>query len=216
MEGRRRGEAAAVARWSEVTRGRQAAHSLPPILRLPLARDGRELLLGFLRNGVSLLDIGAHDRNLQRFIEAQGFTISYASLDVDRSREHDYYELSSVDRSFDIVVAFDVVEHMTVGEAMECFRRVQRDLLKPGGVFLVGTPNVSHPVVFWRDCTHITPFRYDELYGLLAAAGFSRIEIIRCGRFSLRDRVTALCFRPLLKLLRLDFAPGITAIARKG
>ncbi len=91
-----------------------------------------------------------------------------------------------------------------------------RGLLKKGGIFIASTPNVCHPVVFWRDCTHITPFRYDELYGMLTQAGFSGVQIYRTGTFSLKDRLVALLYRPLLRLLRMDFAPGIAAVATKG
>ena len=202
--------------WNGIMKGRKlASERLPHILRLPLVGSGRDLLLKFLKKGSSVLDMGANDRNVGRFLKERGVEVEYLSFDVDRSLEHDYYNLKDIDRTFDAVVLFDVIEHMSVKEAAACLSEARR-LLKKGGVLVVSTPNVCHPVVFWRDCTHITAFRYDELYGLMASAGFEDIRIYRCGSFSLRDRLVAFLLSPVLRLLRMDYAPGIVAVGMNG
>ncbi|MBI5587434.1 MAG: methyltransferase domain-containing protein [Deltaproteobacteria bacterium] len=202
--------------WNEIMKGRkEAASRLPHLFKLPIVASGRDLLLQVLKKGSSLLDIGANDRNIERFLKEKGMEAEYRSFDVDRGLEHDYYDLKEIDRTFDAAVLFDVIEHMSVKEAAGCFAEARR-LLKKGGVFVVSTPNVCHPVVLWRDCTHITAFRYDELYGLLASAGFEEIRVYRCGSFSLKDRLVAFLFMPLLRLLRIDYAPGIVAVGING
>jgi len=202
--------------WGEITKGRaRAGKGLAHILKLPIVPGARDLLAGFLKDGDSLLDIGAGDRNLERFLSGRGLNLRYSSCDTDTTFKHDYHDMDSIDSAFDAVAAFEVIEHMDPGSVLVYFKKVV-EILERDGVFVVSTPNVCHPVVFWRDCTHITPFRYDELYGLLAEAGFGEIEIYRTGAFSLKQRVTAIYYRPLLRLLRMDFAPGIAAVARRG
>jgi len=202
--------------WNKIMSGRRlASGKLPHVLKLPIISAGRDLLPGLLKRGESLLDMGANDRNVERFLKEKGVEAEYLSFDVDRSLIHDYYDLSEIDRIFDAAVLFEVIEHMSVKEAVDCLAGA-RSLLKAGGVLVVSTPNVCHPVVLWRDCTHMTAFRYDELYGLLSSAGFEDIQVYRCGSFSLRDRLVAAVFRPLLRLLRIDYAPGIVAVGRNG
>lgn len=201
--------------WDSIMKGRKLASGrLPHILRLPVVGGGRDLLLKLLKKGSSVLDMGANDRNVERFLKEKGVDAEYLSFDVDRSLEHDYYDLKDIDRTFDAVVLFDVIEHMSVKEAATCIAGA-RGLLKEGGVLVVSTPNVCHPVVFWRDCTHMTAFRYDDLYGVMASAGFEEIEVYRCGNFSLGDRLVAFLLTPVLRLLRMDYTPGIAAVGTK-
>lgn len=201
--------------WSEIIKGRRAAAgNLPNILRLKVVPSARDLLVRYLKKGESLLDIGGNDRNLKSFLDSKGIGIEYFSFDVDTNLPHDYYDLDKIDRVFDVAVAFEVIEHLDVKTAIGCFKKAH-DLLKKDGLFVVSTPNVCNPVVFWRDCTHITPFRYDELYGVLASTGFKDIEVYRCGKYGIWERLKGFYYRPLLKLMRMDFAPGIVAVARK-
>ena len=200
--------------WNTVIKGRRLAASLPHILKLPVIKSVHDLIPRYLKKGDSLLDIGANDRHIKTLLERNGIDIKYFSLDIDQSFKHDYNDIKAVDRRFNMLLAIEVIEHIDPAVAMELFRSAF-GMLEKDGVFLISTPNVCHPVVFWRDCTHITPFRYDELYGLLASAGFGDIEVFRIGSTRLKDRLLALYYRPLLRLMRMDFASGIAAAARK-
>jgi len=201
--------------WSRIREGREkAAQMLPPILRLPIVRSPRDVLLRLVRDGESLLDVGANDRNVKGFLADAGLDVQYFSFDIDRSLPHDYYELSAVDRKFDVVVIFEVIEHIPLEEARELIFRTQ-DLVLPGGRVILSTPNVCHPVRFWRDCTHVTPFRYDELAGLLLSAGFSKCEVFRVYNMRWRRRLWSIVFRPLLSLLDIDFATGVVVTGMK-
>ncbi len=202
--------------WSSLAGGRvKHAAALPQLLKLPIVPSARGLLARLLKDGDRVLDVGANDRNLERFLIEKGVKAEYKSCDVDTGTAQDFYGLDTVTGEFDAIAAFEVIEHVSPVEAAAIIAAAMR-LLRDGGVFVVSTPNVCHPVVFWRDCTHITPFRYDELYGMLTQAGFSGVQIYRTGTFSLKDRLVALLYRPLLRLLRMDFAPGIAAVATKG
>lgn len=198
--------------WNEIFKGRKKAFNLPNILKLPTVVGRMDVLRSVVKKGDSVLDMGANDRTLKKFFEREDIKVEYFSLDIDTTLEHDYYSLDSVDRKFDVITAFELVEHISVADLLALLHKFT-GLLKAGGRIVVSTPNVCHPVHFWRDCTHITPLRYDELYGLLASAGFEDIMIYRSGKLKLKEKVWALIYRPLIKLLKMDFMPSIIVVA---
>jgi len=201
--------------WSELTRGRQkAVETLPNILKFPIVRDRIVVLQGFVKKGDRILDIGANDRTLERQLSSAGLEVEYLSLDVDKNLKHDYYSLDEIKGSFDVITSFEVIEHISPSEIMAIFKEAKAHL-KTGGYFILSTPNVCHPVLFWRDCTHITPVRYDEVYGFFDALGFEDIQIYRGGKTKWKDRFWAFVYRPLLKLLRLDYIRHIIVTGRK-
>jgi len=119
-----------------------------PILKLPMVRDHREPLSKFLQPGMKVLDIGANNRSLKTFMDHNvDFKVSYKSMDIDRSHNHDFYSLDEIREEFQAIACFEVVEHMTPGMALDLFRKVFT-LLSPGGRLFVSTPNVYHPMSF--------------------------------------------------------------------
>ena len=201
--------------WSDLTRGRQrAVETLPNILKFPIVRDRIVVLEKLIQKGSSLLDIGAGDRTLEKELRRAGLDVEYRSLDVDRNHEHDFYGLGEIRGTYDVITAFEVVEHVPPEKIMEMFSAARKHL-KKGGHFVISTPNVCHPVVLWRDCTHITPVRYDEAYGFFHSQGFEDIRIYRGGKTKWKDRFWAFIYRPLLKLLRLDYIRHIIVTGQK-
>ncbi len=201
--------------WSDLTRGRQrAVETLPNILKFPVVRDRTVVLRKIIRDGDALLDFGAGDRTLEKELTRSGLTVKYKSLDVDKNYEHDFYSLNEITGAYDVITAFELIEHVSPQKVMAIFNAAKKHL-KKGGHLVISTPNVCHPVVFWRDCTHITPVRYDEAYGFFLSQGFDNIEIYRGGKTKWKDRFWAFVFRPLLKLLRLDYIRHIIITGRK-
>ena len=72
--------------------------------------------------------------------------------------------------SFDSVVSFQVIEH--IEEDMEFVREVAR-VLRPGGKFVVSTPN--KPMSLTRNPWHVREYNADELRNLLEC-NFSKVE----------------------------------------
>ena len=73
--------------------------------------------------------------------------------------------------SFDSVVSFQVIEH--IEEDIDFVREVSR-VLRPGGRFVVSTPNA--PMSLTRNPWHVREYKADELRNLLECH-FSKVEI---------------------------------------
>ena len=73
--------------------------------------------------------------------------------------------------SFDAVVSFQVIEH--IEEDIDCVREVAR-VLRPGGKFVVSTPNA--PMSLTRNPWHVREYKADELRNLLECH-FSKVEM---------------------------------------
>ncbi len=87
--------------------------------------------------------------------------------------------LPLADARLDAVTVQHVVEHIT---AYEQACREWLRVLRPGGVLLVLTPNASFrdPTVY-ADDTHVHLFDADDLYGVLASAGFTVVDLRTIG-----------------------------------
>jgi 2-polyprenyl-3-methyl-5-hydroxy-6-metoxy-1,4-benzoquinol methylase len=79
--------------------------------------------------------------------------------------------------SYDVVLAFDVFEHLTRPELLDASREIER-ILKPGGVLLLHLPNGASPycgAVRWGDITHEQAFTRSSLTQVLTPLGFRDI-----------------------------------------
>jgi SAM-dependent methyltransferase len=146
---------------------------------------------GILHADGEILEIGSGTGALLNRLRARGCRIQGVDVNASLIREGRAWfgelpvqqvtgtALPFADRTFDIVMSFDVFEHIPDSDAH--LREVRR-VLKPGGTYLLQTPNKWTNVVFetirWRS---FTKFREDHcslhsLNGLrrrLAAHGFA-------------------------------------------
>lgn len=79
---------------------------------------------------------------------------------------------------FDLITAFDLLEHFTRDEALLLLRLI-RQKLKPGGSLILQMPNGNSPfadAVFASDLTHETLYTAVSLRHLLQACGFAHID----------------------------------------
>jgi cyclopropane fatty-acyl-phospholipid synthase-like methyltransferase len=82
------------------------------------------------------------------------------------------------DRSQDVIVAFDVIEHFEREELLPFIDEVRR-VLKDGGKWIIHVPNGESPFhgrVFYSDGTHEHAFTQFSIKQILLASGFSSIE----------------------------------------
>jgi 2-polyprenyl-3-methyl-5-hydroxy-6-metoxy-1,4-benzoquinol methylase len=202
--------------WSELFRHRDKIHErYHDIWKLKILRKRFPLMVENIRDGEKVLDIGASNRNLEERLKRHFPKLLYKSMDIDREQFHDFYSLEEVQEPFDVVLIFEVIEHLDLEEGVQLIRKTY-DLLKEGGRLILTTPNVFNPSRFWRDATHKVAYCYDELGGLLLAQGFQIKAMYRTysdafHRYLFRLYVMA----PLHRYLGIDFAKSILVIAEK-
>jgi SAM-dependent methyltransferase len=203
--------------WSRLySHRREAARRFGGIFDLPIVRRARDVLLDHVAPGMHVLEVGAGDRRMGTLLAEKRGAIVYRSLDPDPCGRHDYRERYEVDRQFDIVFAFEVIEHLPIDEIAVWLADLA-GWLRPGGWLLLSTPNTYYPPAYLRDATHRTPLCYDELAGLVTAAGLHVERVVRThnGPVHRRWMRRYLCGW-LFRLIGIDFAQQIVVTARKG
>jgi len=201
--------------WSQFFHHQKAMrHRFGPIWKLPIRKRHTTILADRLERGISVLEIGAHDRNILDKIDLSPLNVEYRSLDKDDSLPHDYHDITAVDRTFDQIWMFEVIEHLYLADAWDLLKKA-RQLLNRGGLMILSTPNSHHPHRF-REPHHLTPFKFDNLCALLASAGFEVEAIYRTYSATLVEK---LAHRFLLgwlhRFLDIDFATTLVAVARR-
>ena len=84
----------------------------------------------------------------------------------------------TADASLDVVVAFDLIEHLTKTEIIPLTDEVRR-VLRSGGRWLIHAPNAEGPfsgVMRHWDFTHEIAFTRTSLIQLLSSSGFSNVR----------------------------------------
>jgi len=130
----------------------------------------RSVILEGLRPEDELLDLGA-GAGIVEAMNLRGHAARVCGVDLDpRVTENPFLDEGRVgageaipyaDASFDVVVADNVLEHLERPE--EVFREVAR-VLRPGGSFLVKTPNARHYVPL---IARLTPYRFHRFLNRL-------------------------------------------------
>jgi SAM-dependent methyltransferase len=202
--------------WSKLFEYRVKIHDrYPDIWDLKIVRKRLPFILKHVADGDKILEIGASTRDLEMRIKGHLPHILYQSMDVDREGMHDYYSLDDVEERFDVILLFEVIEHLDLDSGITMLQKIY-SLLTPGGRFILSTPNIFKPGQFWRDVTHKVAYCYDELGGLLLSQNFKIKGMYR----NYNDAFHRYLFRiyivsPLHRLLRIDYAKSIFIVAEK-
>jgi hypothetical protein len=185
-----------------------------PILDLPI-RTPSEELAAILGPDSSVLDVGAGaHKPFRGAILAAG--ASYCSMDTDPQGDFDFRSFTEVPETtrFDVVLANQVLEHVTVDEAFSIVASAFRHV-SDGGHLVATVPNAAHPVR-QRDCTHITPWPSNDLHSLLRSAGFEVTTMARYNKYPLTSNplkrwiVKTVCIE-----FRMDWCDSVMAVGRK-
>jgi cyclopropane fatty-acyl-phospholipid synthase-like methyltransferase len=202
--------------WSSLFSYRDKIHKRhPEVWDIPLIKKRSYLLRGILRDGMTLLDIGAGMKGMKAEIENLGIGLTYKSMDVDRSNQHDFYDVGSINERFDAIVMFEVIEHMSLQEGLDLMKKLY-SIMNEKGIIILSTPNIFNPGRYMRDATHKTFYAYDELCGLLNITGFNIKEVYR----SYNDAIHRYFFKVymlgwLFRFLGIDYAYSIFVVGEK-
>ena len=200
--------------WSSLYRCRKEVNArYPSVFRLPSVRRAVRLARPYVRSGTRILEIGPGENRRGARLAAEVSGAASFSVDPDPQGAHDYRDISEAGDGFDLVMAFEVIEHLPLNEALELMRAV-RIRLRSGGLFVLSTPNVFCPGAYLRDCTHRTPFAFDELGGALLFTGFEVVGLYRVVPGSILRRFKKAICSPLGRALGVDHAVSIAAVAR--
>jgi len=159
------------------------------------------------------LGAGAH-KPFKPLLESLGG--AYFSMDIDPDGEFDFQSFSDVPEGmrFDLILANQVLEHVSVDEAFEMVG-LAHERLVGGGTILVTVPNAAHPVR-QRDCTHVTPWPVNDLYSILRAAGFRIEAMTRYNKFpSTEHPLKRWIVKVICHEFRIDWCDSVMAIGRR-
>lgn len=202
--------------WQNLYQHRKAVEkSFGSIWQLPIQKRYHQVLAKQGAKGVSVLEVGAGDRALQKTMQRYWGDFSYVSCDIDPTYQHEFAFSGDIEGEYDLVAIFEMIEHVNLEDAaallIDCFEHT-----KPGGKIMLTTPNTFYPPAYLRDATHITPFCYDELGGLLSLCGFKVTAVFRLYHDSLIKKfLKRIVFYPLFRILGIDFAHQIAVVAEK-
>jgi 2-polyprenyl-3-methyl-5-hydroxy-6-metoxy-1,4-benzoquinol methylase len=178
-------------RYNSTAHGRTAPDtaslaSRAPYLRrvvrrhFPPDRDARVLDVGCGYGALLHFAREAGYRNLAGVDGSPEQVSAAAALGIEGVRRGDLLETlaATPDESQDVVIAFDLIEHLTRDELLRVVDDVRR-VLRRGGRWLVHTPNGESPFVGrirYGDLTHEQAFTRNSLSQLLLSSGFARVE----------------------------------------
>ena len=100
--------------WSEIKLKREEVKKkYPSVFKVPLVYGTKKKLICEILQGEGghVLDVGGGDRFAEELCQKGSV---YKSMDVDRSRFHDYYTLNDIRENFDLVLLLDIIEHLTL------------------------------------------------------------------------------------------------------
>jgi SAM-dependent methyltransferase len=200
-------------RYWEVRRFR--AEVTQKFLEYPLTTDRDGLICSrILPVHRDVLEIGAGERPFVEELKVRGFEGTFKTMDPDPRLPVDYHSIDEVRGAFDAVVMREVIEHVP---REQCFVYLERifELLRPGGMFAITTPNPWSPGWALADYTHVAPWPPADLYAVLRCQGFFPVEIHRViwpSRFLWLKR---LYWSVHSRLYDIDYAGSYVALARK-
>jgi SAM-dependent methyltransferase len=202
--------------WGEQFQWREKVHhKYHEIWDLKIVRKRLPFILRYLKDGETVLEIGAYNRELEARIKKYYPHILYKSMDIDPTYSHDYSSLEEIREKFDMVLLFEVIEHLDLKEGMEMIAKIYQ-ILSRGGRVIISTPNIYTPGEYWDGVSHRTAYHYEELGGVLLSQQFEIIEICRLFNAPfLQFLIKTFLLLPMFRFIGIDFTKSILLVARK-
>jgi hypothetical protein len=201
--------------WSRLMQWRSECYQrFGAIQGFPI-RTPHEQLAGLLTGTARVLDVGAGAH--KPFLPAiSQLASAYFSLDTDPDGTFDFRSFADMppQQRFDLVLANQVLEHLSVDDAFDAVCSAF-DHLEIDGYLIATVPNAAHPVRQW-DCTHITPWPANDLYSLLRSAGFEVVSMCRYNKVPLTtDPLKRWVVETVCAEFRVDWCDSVMATGKK-
>jgi Methyltransferase domain len=172
-----------------------------------------------VKGSPNVLDVGAGDLSIARKFKSAGYSGEYHTLDPGVEYAHTYKDLTEVRRTYRAILYMDVIEHLPFQQGLRMLTELS-DLLEPGGVMVVQTPNarcIRYPASW--DMTHLHSYNAHDLWAYMSGLGLA-VEGFRIvfglERPSIGDRIRGLAGAFIAtRLLGCDYADNIAMIGRK-
>ena len=202
--------------WSKLFAYRDRIHKkYREIWDVPLVKKRSRLLKAHLKDGMAVLDVGAGMKGMKDEIAGLGIKVTYKSMDIDRSNEHDFYDVADINEKFDAIIMFEVIEHLDLEEGLQ-FLKALSEKVKKNGIIIISTPNIFNPSRYMRDSTHRTFYGYDELCGLLNLAGFGIRDVYRSFNDAIHRYILKVYLLGwLFRTLTIDYALSVFVVGEK-
>ncbi len=142
-----------------------------------------------LPTGARVLEIGFGNGSFLAFAQQQGWNVTGVELSkplVEIATQKGFDAICTdnlgefADASFDLLVAFDVLEHIRPEDILAYLRNIQR-VLKPGGRLLARFPNADSPFGLANqngDVTHVNAIGLGKIQYFVEQLG---MELVSCG-----------------------------------
>lgn len=201
--------------WSQYSIARKKfKQRWPSIWHLDIITNPFNEISKLSKTPVEILDVGATEKVWKLRIETKWPEIQYYSLDVDRTTEHDFYDFSEVNTNFDLVICFEVLEHLKPLDCVEMIKKCTA-VCKNGQYVVFSVPNLLADT-YWLDFTHQTALSFWDLPTLM---NLCDLELVTGARWYNGSAKKLLLNRYLLYLLfksiNKDFCHSILMIGRK-
>jgi 2-polyprenyl-3-methyl-5-hydroxy-6-metoxy-1,4-benzoquinol methylase len=202
--------------YSSLSKGMQEGfRKFGYIYQLPVVRSPYDYLRRLYRSGY-ILDVGAGvDLYIKNILHLDENT--YFSLDNDPSGTFSYHQTSDIpqEMQFEWIIINELIEHLTIEQGVELLTGL-RNFLHRDGQAIITTPNILHPIRFWSNPTHVTPWSYNALYGLLTSLGYQVPQIYRYSKnHRPLDPLSWLVERLMRRIYRVDWCDSIMVIATR-
>ena len=186
------------------------------ILDLPIVESPYQEMFKHYENG-NVLDLGAGKKKpLFEVLKNKLKDGKYYSLDTDPQGEFDFGKIEEIpnDLKFDLIVANQVFEHLSIDESLELLCEA-REHLTDNGKVIATVPNIAHPNRQRSNITHKTPWGHNSFYALFRIAGLETKNISRYSKKLPEGIMEKILGYYMNRLYRIDYCDSILLIAIK-
>ena len=171
-----------------------------------------------LKEKQRVLDIGAGDKRLLKYLANNGFKGEYKSCDTDKTMTQDFYSIEDVTGNYDAITMIEILEHVPLTEAIPFIEKAINKL-QLGGQLIITVPNVNCiGAMEQMDITHIQHYPVNDLCAVLRMLGLkNEFEYYRVymkyffGVSGVREVINKF----LRRLICIEYCPGIILLAKK-